>query len=160
VDRRNRVQLVQEGGYCVACTRDTAGNDVPAGTVAVVRSPDFLRAPERTTALATLIHQRRLTPSCGGHAPTAKRTLGPARMIVESLTPGSGIREHYRHNSDFAECSLFDRFWVREACYGTQAIQGYRGWPADKEAPNRWPARIVRRSLADPHIVHQHRSNN
>ena len=32
------------------------------------------------TALATLIHQRRLTPSCGGHAPTAERTVGPARM--------------------------------------------------------------------------------
>src|SRR5262245_30703709 len=54
---------------------------------------DFLRAPERATALATLIHQRRLTPSCGGHAPTAERTVGPARMIVESLTPRSGIRE-------------------------------------------------------------------
>src|SRR5262249_7347729 len=96
VDRWNRVQLVQDGGYRVASitgSRDIAGNDVPAGTVAVVRSPDFLRAPERATALATLIHQRRLTPSCGGHAPTAERTVGPARMIVESLTPRSGIRE-------------------------------------------------------------------
>src|SRR5262249_31421113 len=94
VDRWNRVQLVQDGGYRVASitgSRDIAGNDVPAGTVAVVRSPDFLRAPERATALATLIHQRRLTPSCGGHAPTAERTVGPARMIVESLTPRSGI---------------------------------------------------------------------
>jgi hypothetical protein len=35
-----------------------------------------------------LIHQRHLTPSCGGHAPTAERTLDPARMIThESLTP-------------------------------------------------------------------------
>jgi hypothetical protein len=67
--------------------------------VAVVRSSDFLRAPERATALATLIHQRRLTPSCGGHAPTAERTVGPARMIVESLTPRPGIREHNRGNS-------------------------------------------------------------
>src|ERR1700730_18773209 len=79
-------------------SRDTAGNDVPAGTVAVVRSPDFLRVPERVTALATLIHQRHLTPSCGGHAPTAERTVGPARMIVESLTPRPGIREHNRGN--------------------------------------------------------------
>jgi hypothetical protein len=47
----------------------TAGKDVPAGTVAVVRSPDAWRALERATALSTLIHQRRLTPSCGGHAP-------------------------------------------------------------------------------------------
>src|SRR5262249_5950698 len=107
VDRWNRVQLVQDGGYRVASitgSRDIAGNDVPAGTVAVVRSPDFLRAPERATALATLIHQRRLTPSCGGHAPTAERTVGPARMIVESLTPRSGIREQYRHIPDLANC--------------------------------------------------------
>src|SRR5207247_1858378 len=62
--------------------------------MAVVRSPDFLRALIRETALATLIHQRRLTPSCGGHAPTAERTVGPARIIAESLTPKPGIREH------------------------------------------------------------------
>src|SRR5262245_60507051 len=61
--------------------------------MAVVRSPDFLRALIRETALATLIHQRRLTPSCGGQAPTAERTVGQARMIAESLTPKPGIRE-------------------------------------------------------------------
>src|SRR6516164_6599480 len=81
-------------------SRDTAGKVVPAGTVAVVRSSDFLRASKRTTALATLIRQRRLTPSCGGHAPTAERTVGPARMIVESLTPRPGIREHHRSGAD------------------------------------------------------------
>jgi hypothetical protein len=43
-----------------------------------------------------LIRQRHLTPSCGGHAPTAERTAGPARMIVESLTPRPGIRERHR----------------------------------------------------------------
>src|SRR5207302_4668790 len=69
--------------------------------MAVVRSPDFLRALIRETALATLIHQRRLTPSCGGHAPTAERTVGPARMIAESLTPKPGIREHNRHIASF-----------------------------------------------------------
>src|SRR5947199_8784234 len=67
--------------------------------MAVVRSPDFLRALIRETALATLIHQRRLTPSCGGHAPTAERTVGPARMIAESLTPKPGIREQNRHSA-------------------------------------------------------------
>src|SRR5947209_6537965 len=61
--------------------------------MAVVRSPDFLRALIRETALSTLIRQRHLTPSCGGHAPTAERTVGPARMIAESLTPKPGIRE-------------------------------------------------------------------
>src|SRR2546429_5142012 len=68
--------------------------------MAVVRSPDFLRALIRETALATLIHQRRLTPSCGGHAPTAERTVGPARMIAESLTPKPGIREHNLPEAD------------------------------------------------------------
>jgi hypothetical protein len=29
--------------------------------------------------------QRQLTPSCGGIAPTAERTVGPARMIVGEL---------------------------------------------------------------------------
>src|ERR1700752_2902740 len=68
--------------------------------MAVVRSPDFLRALIRETALATLIHQRRLTPSCGGQAPTAERTVGPARMIAESLTPKPGIREHNLSKAD------------------------------------------------------------
>jgi len=73
---------------------------VAAGTVAVVRSSDFLRASERATAISTLIRQRRLTPSCGGHAPTAKRTVGPARIAVESLTPRPGIREQNRPVGD------------------------------------------------------------
>jgi hypothetical protein len=38
----------------------------------------------------------RLTPSCGGHAPTAERTVGPARNVVESLTSKPGIREQHR----------------------------------------------------------------
>src|SRR5262245_27264112 len=73
--------------------------------MAVVRSPDFLRALIRETALATLIHQRRLTPSCGGQAPTAERTVGPARMIAESLTPKPGIREHNLPGGDLSRCS-------------------------------------------------------
>src|SRR5437773_6577879 len=68
--------------------------------MAVVRSPDFLRALIRETALATLIHQRRLTQSCGGQAPTAERTVGPARIIAESLTPKPGIREQYLPTRD------------------------------------------------------------
>jgi hypothetical protein len=42
---------------------------------------------KRANALHTLIRQRHPTPSCGGHAPTAERTLDPARMFTESLTP-------------------------------------------------------------------------
>src|SRR5436309_14742532 len=82
--------------------------------MAVVRSPDFLRALIRETALATLIHQRRLTPSCGGQAPTAERTVGPARMIAESLTSKPGIREHNRGKTGQhllnASSSHFDPF--------------------------------------------------
>src|SRR6476646_10726115 len=62
--------------------------------MAMVSSSDFLRAPERPTAIATLNRQRHLTPSCGGLAPTAERTVGPARISLESLTPRPGIREH------------------------------------------------------------------
>ena len=104
VDRPNRVQLAEEGGCRVTSnneikgSRSTAEKDVPAGTMAVVRSPDFLPALKET-ALATLIHQRRLTPSRGGQAPTAERTVGPARMIAESLAPKPGIREQYRDSS-------------------------------------------------------------
>ena len=62
----------------------TAGKDVPAGMMAMVSSTNFVRASERTTAIATLNRQRHLTPSCGGFTPTAERTMGPARMIVET----------------------------------------------------------------------------
>ena len=48
-------------------------------------------------ALHTLIHQRHLTPSCGGHAPTAERTLNPARMFMESLTPGPELENSQGH---------------------------------------------------------------
>src|SRR6185436_20727025 len=78
--------------------------DVPAGTMAMVSSSDFLRAPERPTAIATLNRQRHLTPSCGGLTPTAERTVGPARISLESLTPRPGIREQNRHFSDLTRC--------------------------------------------------------
>src|SRR5450432_4590733 len=89
LDRRNRIQLVEEGDCCLARriprSCQTAGKDVPAGTMAMVSSTDFLRASERPTAIATLNRQRHLTPSCGGLTPTAERTVGPARMIVGEL---------------------------------------------------------------------------
>src|SRR3984957_14788424 len=89
VDRRDWVQLVEEGDCCLA-TRlpsscQTAGKDVPAGTRAMGSSTDFLRASERTTAIATLNRQRHLTPSCGGFTPTAERTVDPARTIIGEL---------------------------------------------------------------------------
>jgi hypothetical protein len=98
--------MVIEGGcHATGITHTTssssrlpAGDDVPAGTVAVVRSPLALRCSTEQNALHTLIHQRHLTPSCGGHAPTAERTLDPARMIRRELDPRPGIRELNRHN--------------------------------------------------------------
>ena len=58
----------------------------------MVSSSDILRAPERPTAIATLNRQRHLTPSCGGHTPTAERTVGPAIVSSESLTPRPGSK--------------------------------------------------------------------
>ena len=48
---------------------------------------------QKASALHTLIRQRHPTPSCGGHAPTAERTMNPARMCLESLDHRPGIRE-------------------------------------------------------------------
>src|SRR5262249_54671698 len=76
-----------------ASSRIPAGDDVPAGTLAVVRSSLALRCSTEQNALHTSIHQRHLTPSCGGHAPTAERTLDPARTIRGELDPRPGIRE-------------------------------------------------------------------
>src|SRR5258707_12050094 len=83
VDRPNRVQLVEEGGCRVTSNNETKG---------------FLQYGG--------IHQRRLTPSCGGQAPTAERTVGPARMIAESLTPKPGIREQNRPEAAVPRCPL------------------------------------------------------
>src|SRR5262249_28604172 len=71
--------------------------------------PIFCELSIRETALATLIHQRRLTPSCGGHAPTAERTVGPAGMIAESLKPKPGIREQYRPRLGLADQALLGK---------------------------------------------------
>src|SRR4249919_2075489 len=95
---RKRRLLPNLGEYRVPAKQRE--KDVPAGTMAMVSSTDFVRASERATAIATAIatlnRQRHLTPSCGGFAPTAERTVGPARISLESLTPRPGIREQYR----------------------------------------------------------------
>src|SRR3954466_9008429 len=91
VDRRHRIQMVLKGGCQSACVAETtfrrpAEANVPAGTLALVRSPLALRCSKEQSALHTLIRRRHLTPSCGGQAPTAERTMDPARMLAESLT--------------------------------------------------------------------------
>lgn len=53
---------------------------------------------KRASALYTLIRHRHPTPSCGGHVPTAERTLDPARMFVESLTLDPELENSQGHS--------------------------------------------------------------
>ena len=39
--------------------------------------------------------------------------MGPARMIVESLTPRPGIREQYRHKADIRTVAAIAAFGVK-----------------------------------------------
>src|SRR5262249_11875399 len=100
VGGRHGLPLVSKGGNRVSTTHKSsplrAGSNVPAGTLAMVRSSDALRTPMGGNALSTLIRQRHPNPSCGGSHPTAERTMDPARIVAESLTPRPGIREQYR----------------------------------------------------------------
>ena len=57
---------------------------------------------QTASALHTLIHQRHPTPSCGGHAPTAERTMIPAKMCSESLDRRPGIREQPGSKADLS----------------------------------------------------------
>jgi hypothetical protein len=66
--------------------RDGGGGEIAPGFAMLIEQ----------NALHTLIHQRHLTPSCGGHAPTAERTLDPARIIGRELDPRPGSREQPR----------------------------------------------------------------
>src|SRR6478735_3560410 len=59
------------------------------------------------TASATLIRQRHPMPSCGGLAPTAERTVDPARMIAESLTANPGISCHLRLRTRMDETRVY-----------------------------------------------------
>ncbi len=64
-------------GGCASRCRSI--KDVPARTMAVVRSSDFFATSRfEETALATLIHQRRVTPSFGGQVrPYRGENTGP-----------------------------------------------------------------------------------
>jgi len=66
--------------------RDDSGGEVAPG----------FAMPKSANALHTLIHQRHPTPLCGGQAPTAERTLDPARMFTERLTPGPELENGAR----------------------------------------------------------------
>src|SRR6516225_5420684 len=90
-------------------SREWRENIVPAGTLALVRSPLALRCSREQNALHTLIRQRHLTPSCGGRVPTAERTLDPARMFMESLTTGPELENSQGHQRPSRR--LFSFFW-------------------------------------------------
>src|ERR1700747_2386353 len=78
----------------------TGGNQRPcrdAGVGAIVLGLAMLK---KASALYTLIHQRHPTPSCGGQAPTAERTMNPARTFLESLERRPEIRERPRPIAD------------------------------------------------------------
>src|SRR6516165_6431286 len=114
VDRRNRVQLVEEGGCRLASitgsqsSYHTVGKDVPAGTMAMVSSTDFVRASDdRDCNIEPPASP--YAPSCGGLTPTAERTVGPARTIAESLTSRPGIREQNLPKADICAAVLAPR---------------------------------------------------
>ena len=61
-----------------------SGKDCPCRDDGDGSLSDFLRAPERPTAIRTLNRQRHPTPSCGGLTPTAEKR-GPGKDIVGEL---------------------------------------------------------------------------
>ena len=65
---------------------------------------------KRASALHTLIRHRHLTRSCGGHVPTAERTLDPARMFLENLTPSPELENSLGPSRHFAAMQYFCRF--------------------------------------------------
>jgi hypothetical protein len=92
-------------------------------------APGFAMLLEQN-ALHTLIHQRHLTPSCGGHAPTAERTLDPARIIGRELDPRSGIRE--QPGSKAAPKAACERSRLVAKTAAQQGGAGARSWLIQK----------------------------
>src|SRR5262249_21481692 len=86
---------------------------------------------KRANALRTLIHQRHPTPSCGGHVPTAERTLGPARIFTESLTPGpeleNSLGQQYALGPTRLNGSIAPISAVRQLTPGTAGVRPESG---------------------------------
>lgn len=117
------------------------GKSRPCWDGGVVRSSDFLHAPESATALSPLFRRRRLTPSCGGRAPSAHRTVGRARMIMQRLTPRAEIREQNRPEADDStlvpqiRVPVFGRTLPLLLKLSTNFCQNFRTAPANHQAP-------------------------
>src|SRR3974390_1937989 len=83
----------------------TGGNQGPCRDAGVGEIAPGFAMLKRANALHTLIRRRHLTPLCGGHAPTAERTMNPARMFLESLDRRPGIREQPGSVADIRQAS-------------------------------------------------------
>ena len=79
---------------------------------------------KRASALYTLIRHRHLTPSCGGHVPTAERTLDPARMFLENLTPSPELENSLGHSRQLPSPRGMSAFPL----LATEADMGRCGW--------------------------------
>src|SRR6516164_10045378 len=88
----------------------TGGNQGPCRDAGVGEIAPGFAMLKRANALHTLIRQRHLTPLCGGHAPTAERTMNPARMFLESLDRRPGIREQSGPEADVIIAPINVRF--------------------------------------------------
>ena len=142
-NRRNRVQLVEEGGCRVASitrsqdSRSTAGKDVPAGTVAVVRSPDFLRALNQRDCACNI------DPPASSYAimrragPYRGENPVPGKDVRGELDPTPGIRERPRPKSDIRRSSL-------RRCTPRTGLTTYysRSVPRRNRLPDRWQGEL------------------
>src|SRR6476660_8032371 len=99
VDRRDRVQLVEEGDCCLASRMrrscSTAGKDVPAGTMAMVSSSDFLRAPATAdrdcnieSPASPYVIMRRAYPYRGENSGPGKDIVGKLDTQTRKLENG------------------------------------------------------------------------
>src|SRR6516164_8820599 len=81
----------------------TGGNQGPCRDAGVGEIAPGFAMLKRANALHTLIRRRHLTPLCGGHAPTAERTMNPARMFLESLDRSPELENSQGHLQTFGE---------------------------------------------------------
>jgi hypothetical protein len=88
---------------------------IPCGTTPSAAKPEqaaeatlsiFISSTYKETALATLIHQRRLTPSCGGHAPPRGENSGPGKddRGIRTKSARNGHCEQIK--GEFALCQI------------------------------------------------------
>src|SRR5215831_10361385 len=103
------------------------GDYVPAGTVAVVRSLLVLRMLKRANRAS------HIDPPASSYAimrracaPTAERTLDPARMFDEELDPRPGIREQPRPKGEVSPIYISARNRTHNS--DISAVPG-PGWP-------------------------------